>query len=55
MPIDDDDAAGHGQGGPLSAMLKWNWNYRLMIFGVSFRSLYFWAGLIALAGLGWLR
>lgn len=49
MPINDDDtAAGHG-GGPLSAMLKWNWNYKLMMFGTSFRSMYFWIGLILAA------
>lgn len=49
MPTDDDDAAGHHGGGPLSAMIRWNWNYMLMIFGTSFRSLYFWIGLIVLA------
>ena len=55
MPSNDDDTAAAGGGGSFAKMIRWEWNYRLMVGGVSFRNIYFWLGLIALAGTGWLR
>lgn len=55
MPSNDDDTAAAGGGGSFAKMIRWEWNYRLMVFGVSFRNIYFWLGVIALAGTGWLR
>ncbi len=53
MPINDNDAAGHGGGGPVSYVFRWLWNYRLSTIKGSPRSLWLIvAMLLAAFGLG---